>query len=96
MLGTPRWAALAAPRNRAYAHRAALAAPALGCTDRATSPTARRTYPSHVDEPLRTFIEGVNALGLALDDSERDALVTELPRAMIKASALLAPLAREG
>eukprot|EP00887_Chlorella_sp_A99_P003140 scaffold9.g3140.t1 len=73
---------------------AAAASDKLGLLDQGAL-SFYRDYPPALGDPLQCFIASVNRLGEMLTEEQRDALLAELPRALVKGSALLAALARE-
>jgi hypothetical protein len=54
-----------------------------------------RSYPEDMDDPLQTFIARINAVGEALDETEKEVLMKELPTAFQKTSTLLLALAHD-
>jgi arginine/lysine/ornithine decarboxylase len=50
-------------------------------------------YPQHVQEPLQQLVAATDAAGRQLGAAGRQAVLDELPRALKKATLMLAPLA---
>ncbi|KAF8072545.1 hypothetical protein HT031_000205 [Scenedesmus sp. PABB004] len=51
------------------------------------------SYPAHVGEPVQQLVRATDGAGAALDAAGRQAVLDELPRALRKATLVLAPLA---